>query len=476
MSNNPLTENLKSFGVKQLVAFADSNPDKHIPMILDWAEKFDKKKVATNAISAVRVAMNDKESNWYKLATSIYTEIDANVRKTFIENFVANLVIKGNQRQLEAKNKYKCNIPWAILMDPTSACNLHCIGCWAADYGKKLFMRYETLDSIIQQGKKLGTFAYLYSGGEPLLRKDDLIRLCKKHSDCVFLAFTNGTLVDESFADDLLEVKNLVLAISVEGFEAETDFRRGKGTYRKVINAMDILRKKKLPFGVSCCYTSKNTSVIGSEAFFDEMINRGAKFAWFFTYVPVGVDASPELMVNPEQREFMYHQLRKFRHTKSLFTMDFWNDGEYVQGCIAGGKSYLHINANGNIEPCAFIHYADSNIYEQTLLEAYKAPLFMQYRQNQPFNQNHLRPCPLLDNPERLAEMVKVSGAKSTEMLHPEDVDKLCAKCKSASKNWAITAERLWTESGHGEISSLQGNSVKEDSNQNIRNKTSSHI
>jgi len=284
-----------------------------------------------------------------------------------------------------------------------------------------------------------------------LVRKDDIIRLCEKHNDCEFLAFTNATLIDESFADEMLRVKNFVPAISVEGFEEETDFRRGKGTYAAIVKAMEILKRKKLPFGISCCYTSMNTEAIGSEKYFDDMITKGAKFAWFFTYMPVGVDASPELMATAEQREFMYHQIRRFRDSKPIFTMDFWNDAEYVKGCIAGGRSYLHINANGDIEPCAFIHYSDSNIHDTTLLEAFKNPLFMQYKENQPFNSNFLRPCPLLDNPEKLESMIVTSGAKSTEILHPEDVNHLCGKCKNASEKWAETAERLWNNSSKTE-------------------------
>lgn len=160
--------------------------------------------------------------------------------------------------------------------------------------------------------------------------------------------------------------------------------------------------------------------------------------------MPVGVDAAPELMATAEQREFMFHQVRKFRDSKAIFTLDFWNDGEYVNGCIAGGRNYLHINANGDIEPCAFIHYSDSNIHEHSLIEAFKNPLFMQYKENQPFNTNHLRPCPLLDNPEKLEKMLLVSGAKSTEMLHTENVQHLCGKCKTASEKWAAKAEQLW--------------------------------
>jgi len=244
-------------------------------------------------------------------------------------------------------------------------------------------------------------------------------------------------------------VKNFAPAISIEGFQGATDSRRGDGTFQAVIRAMEILKRKKLVFGASLCYTRNNTEVIGSEEFIDYLIDQGAKFAWFFTYMPVGEDAVPDLMVTAGQREFMYHQIRQFRSTKPLFTLDFWNDGEYVQGCIAGGRRYLHINAQGDIEPCAFIHYSDSNIHEKTLLEALQSPLFMQYHDNQPFNENHLRPCPLLDNPGRLTAMVEASGADSTDLINPENVHALNDKCVDTAEKWAVTADRLWSET-HG--------------------------
>ncbi|RBP38952.1 radical SAM protein [Garciella nitratireducens] len=446
MGNNHITEELERHGFIRMIDYLDSDPDKNIPKIIKWIEKLDKEGVTSRQLKVVKDIIEDKENNWYQLIKSLYTDIEDEVRKTLFINFIVNASILGMKRQKKAREKYQCNIPWAILMDPTSACNLHCTGCWASDYGDKLSMSYETLDGIIEQGKELGIYMYLYSGGEPLVRKKDIIRLCEKHYDCVFLGFTNATLIDEEFAEEMLRVKNFVPAISVEGFEEETDFRRGKGTYRSIVNAMELLKDKKLPFGISCCYTSKNTHVIGSEEYFDDVIQKGAKFAWFFTYMPVGVDAVPELMVSPEQRAYMYRQIRKFRKTKPIFTLDFWNDGEYVQGCIAGGRRYLHINANGDIEPCAFIHYSDSNIYQYSLLEAFQRPLFMQYKKNQPFNQNHLRPCPLLDNPERLAQMVDESNAKSTDLKKLEEVHDLIQKCEEIAQRWAVTADKIWEE------------------------------
>ncbi len=242
----------------------------------------------------------------------------------------------------------------------------------------------------------------------------------------------------------MLRVKNLVPAISIEGFEEATDYRRGQGTYKKVLEAMKRLKERKLLFGISCCYTSKNTEVIGSEEYFDSMIEMGAKFAWLFTYMPIGADAVPELLATADQRKFMYDKIREFRKTKPLFTMDFWNDGDAVGGCIAGGRGYMHINANGDIEPCAFVHYSDSNIKEKTLLEAYQSPLFMAYRVNQPFNENMLRPCPVLDNPGRLTEMVNTSGAHSTDLMKPEEACDYCNKCVHTAEEWAPVADEIW--------------------------------
>ncbi|SHH99433.1 Radical SAM superfamily enzyme, MoaA/NifB/PqqE/SkfB family [Sporobacter termitidis DSM 10068] len=434
-------------GMKLAYGYLNSNPEKNIPRLMNLVDRMDRKNTMEKQRKTCRAAIEDKNNNWYKLILSMWPDVAPGVRRAFFNNFILNENFIGFPLQAASREKYGCNIPWAILMDPTSACNLKCTGCWAAEYGNKLSMSYETLDDIIRQGKKLGVYLFIYSGGEPLVRKADIIRLCEKHSDCQFLAFTNGTLIDEAFTDEMLRVKNFIPAISIEGFEEATDFRRGEGTYQAVVRAMTLLKRKKLIFGASLCYTRYNTEVIGSEEFFDFLVDQGAKFAWFFTYMPVGAHAVPDLMVTPEQREFMYRQIRHFRQTKPLFTMDFWNDGEYTQGCIAGGRRYLHINAAGDIEPCAFIHYADSSIYKKTLLEALKSPLFMQYHKNQPFNGNHLRPCPLLDNPTRLIEMVEAAGAASTDFSAPEDVRRLGGKCMSAAEKWAVTADRLWGES-----------------------------
>ena len=438
-----LVHSLEQFGLDRAIDMAYKDPDKNLMKIMDWADKFAGDDFV-GARRAIRKELEDKNSPYQKYITHIINDINPDVAKTLLGNFFLNACLAGWKREDELRNKLDCNIPWAILLDPTSACNLHCTGCWAAEYGNKLNLSFEEIDSIITQGKQLGIYMYIYTGGEPLVRKKDLIALCEKHSDCQFLSFTNATLIDEEFADEMLRVKNFIPAISIEGFEEATDDRRGQGTYQKVIQAMAILKKKHLPFGLSCCYTSQNLDSISSYDFIDQMVEWGAKFVWYFHYMPVGNDAVSALLPNPEQREFMYHRIRDIRATKPIFAMDFQNDGEYVGGCIAGGRRYLHINANGDCDPCVFIHYSDSNIREKTLLECLQSPIFMAYHDGQPFNENHLRPCPMLENPELLRKMVEETGAHSTDLQSPESVDHLCDKCVSYAKNWTPTADRLW--------------------------------
>ena len=419
------------------------DPENNLPQLMDWADKFAKGQFPGQR-AAIRKAIEDPENAYYPYVRHIIRDVDPEVMKTAAVNFFINANLVAGPIQEELRAKYNCNIPWAILLDPTSACNLHCVGCWAADYGNKLNLTFEELDDIVSQGKEMGVYFYLFSGGEPLVRKKDIIRLCEKHNDCMFTAFTNGTLIDEEFADEMLRVKNFAPAISLEGFGEATDSRRGTGVYEKVLQAMRILHDRKLIYGISCCYTSANYEAITSEEYWDMIIENGAYFVWYFHYMPVGVDASQELLLSPEQREFVYHRIREYRSRKPLFAIDFQNDGEFVNGCVAGGRRYLHINANGDAEPCAFIHYADSNIREKSLLDIMRSPLFMAYHDGQPFNENMMQPCPMLENPEKLREMVEKSGAKSTDMQSPETADHLCSKCDSYAACWKPKADELW--------------------------------
>ena len=407
------------------------------------------------AYENLQYIIDHPDSKWGRYVERIIRDTDPKVLKAFLMNVFFESGLTGYKQSKINKEKYGINMPWLILIDPTTACNMHCTGCWAAEYGNQLNLSFEELDSVVTQGEELGIRAYLFTGGEPLIRKKDIFRLCEKHPHVAFHAFTNGTLVDDEFCKECLRVGNFFVSVSIEGFEESNDGRRGEGHFKKALAAMDLMHSYKLPFGVSICYTSKNYLTVTSDEFLDMLVEKGCIFAWYFHYMPVGMNASTELLLSPEQREYMFHKIREIRDMeggKELFAIDFQNDGEFVNGCVAGGEKYCHINANGDVEPCVFIHYSSANIKEKSLLECLQQPLFKAYRDGQPFNDNLLRPCPMLENPEKLLEIIKATGAKSTDLEAYESAEHLCAKCKEYAENWKPMAEKLWEEEGHAAI------------------------
>lgn len=438
-----INNKVKTYGVEKTLKYVHKNPEKNLKNAINLAKKISPNDYRSQ-IETIDKVISDPDDVFHKYILNMLNTIDPDVFDKTVINFLLNSVLFSEDLKKESREKYNCNIPWTILLDPTTACNLKCKGCWAAEYGNSLNLSYEQIDNIISQGKELGIYFYIFTGGEPFVRKKDILKICEKHNDCEFLIFTNSTLIDEEFIDEMLRLKNIVPAISVEGSEFTTDARRGDGIYNKVIKSMKLLKDNKLPFGISCCYASQNYKSIISEEFVDQMIENGALFAWYFHFMPVGKGTGKELLPKPDQRKHIYHQLRKFRKTKPLFFLDFQNDAEYIGGCIAGGRNYLHINANGDLEPCVFIHYSDSNIKEKTLVESLQSPLFMAYHDGQPFNENMLRPCPMLENPNLLRDMVKKSQAKSTDILEKENVDDLCDKCEDYAEDWKPVAEELW--------------------------------
>lgn len=418
--------------------------------LIDLGEPLLKDRYPAEVFDAARNFVRDPNGKWMQFAYRAINEIDPNVLKMNVLNLVFEGMLSGYNQVCELREKYDCNMPWILLFDPTSACNLHCKGCWAAEYGNRLNLSYEDMDRIVTEGEELGIHWYMMTGGEPMCRKDDILKLAEKHQTSVFHLFTNGTLIDDEFCEAVKKVGNMAFFLSVEGIEDATDDRRGEGVFNKVMHAMDLMKQHGLLFGTSICYTSANYKAVTDDAFMDMLIDHGVRFNWYFHYMPIGAGASVNLMLNHEQREYMYRRVREIRGLtggKPIFCIDFQNDGEYVEGCIAGGRQYAHINPNGDVEPCVFIHYSGANIHEKSLLECLQQPLFKEYHKAQPFNKNHLRPCPMLENPEFLAGMVERSGARSTDLEKPESTSDVYRRCKPYADQWTPTADKLWQES-----------------------------
>ena len=379
--------------------------------LVDEAERFWGKKAADpEKLEAVRRAFKDPDNRWVNFINRVVDETDPHIAKMTMLNLGYEAFFRGTKTIRKNREKYGCNIPWLILFDPTSACNMHCKGCWSGTYGPKNNLSFADMDKIVTQGKELGVYLYMMTGGEPLVRKADILKLAEKHNDVQFGIYSNSTLVDDDFCKEVVRLGNITFMLSIEGTPETNDARRGIGHYDAVMNAMSLFKKYGILFGTSICYTRNNIEAVTNPEFIKYIAEKGARFGFFFHYMPVGNNAVPELMPTVEQRKLMIERIRWIRSNEcdtGFFPMDFQNDGEAVGGCIAGGRNYFHINSSGDAEPCVFIHFSNTNIHDNSILEMLKSPLFMEYHKGQPFNKNHLRPCPMLENPKLLREMVE---------------------------------------------------------------------
>ena len=420
--------------------------------LVDWTESFYGNSISKEQYDNLRNMIQDKDNRWMRFVNMVLDETDPHVAKTAILNLGYEAAFRGTKMIRKNREKYNCNIPWLILFDPTSACNMHCAGCWSGTYGHKHNLSFEDMDKIITEGKELGVYLYMMTGGEPLVRKKDILRLAEKHNDVELSIYTNSTLIDEAFCKEVVRLGNITFQLSIEGTPETNDERRGDGHYEAVMKAMDLLKQHGILFGTSICYTRHNIEAVTSDEFLQMLADKGARFGFYFHYMPVGNNAVPELMPTMEQRKYMIDRIRYIRSDKCnipFYPMDFQNDGEFVGGCIAGGRNYFHINSAGDAEPCVFIHYSDSNIHDKSILEILQSPLFTEYRKGQPFNKNHLRPCPMLENPELLQELVHRTNAVSTDLESPETVEHLCGKCTQYAADWAVEAEEIWNQAEH---------------------------
>ena len=208
-----LQRKMAAVTLDRLLKYINKDPQKNILRLLGSTRRLLGGIFPEKNLKAMEDVIREGKGPYYQYALNILHDTDHDYLKKFLLGAGVGAGIQGTKQVRANREKYHCNIPFLILLDPTSACNCHCKGCWAAEYGHKNSLTLDELRSVVSQGKALGTHVYMFTGGEPLLRKNDLITLCEENPDCAFLAYTNATLIDEAFCDELLRVGNMTLAI-----------------------------------------------------------------------------------------------------------------------------------------------------------------------------------------------------------------------------------------------------------------------
>lgn len=347
--------------------------------------------------------MTDAVERVVKQAMS-FSEGNAAERK-----FLGGFYLSQAKAVLKRKSS-KINIPTFLIASIATRCNLRCKGCYARanalcdDEKEHEMLSCTRWDEIFSEAASLGVPFILLAGGEPLTRFD-VLEKAAAHKNIIFPVFTNGTLFGPVYTDFFDKHRNLIPVFSIEGGEEATDSRRGKGVYVKLTEAMAGMGKRGVLYGASITVTTENLDAVTDNSYIEKLHMAGCKLVIFVEYVPV--DAGTESLAPTDAERVILAEREKMLREKypGMLFLAFPGDEPQLGGCLAAGRGFFHINANGNAEPCPFSPYSDMSLKDSSLYEALSSPLFRKIAENGLLQNGHDGGCVLFENRKEVIKM-----------------------------------------------------------------------
>ena len=296
------------------------------------------------------------------------------------------------QRQIDG------SIPSVLAISPTMRCNYNCKGCYSRGRPTDDELSTGELDVLFSEAEELGIHSIVLTGGEPFLRGDTL-DLIARHLRLLFFIITNGSLMTSDIARGIARSGNAIPLVSIEGFVGDTDDRRRPGAHETALRAFDHLRKAQALFGFVATNTAANTAQLATEAFIDQMVAIGCAVGFFTEYVPCGPNPNPDWVLDEAARAYFRRRILEFRRSKPIVLSHFPDD-EYGKEnrCSAAGRISLHINSQGDIEPCTFVSIARENIHNGGLIAACQSPFLRAIREQPKLLQRQRYACSLFEH------------------------------------------------------------------------------
>jgi len=274
------------------------------------------------------------------------------------------------------------HVPPILIFSVTSRCNLHCNGCYHQTLRQTsgVDISEERLKRAIGEAKELGISFIVLGGGEPLMRPS-ILEVPSDYPDIMFLLFTNGLLIDDVILKKMKEERNVVPLISLEGYQTDTDERRGKGVYEMLQRTISTLKGNDLFWGTSLTMTKNNFDEVTDESFVKKLVDAGCKLFMLVEYTPVKA-GTENWVLTEKQKSELIRRRNLFRAKFRALFIALPLDEEEIGGCLSAGRGFVHISAEGNVEPCPFVPYSDINIRNVSLKEALQSKMLRKIREN----------------------------------------------------------------------------------------------
>lgn len=301
-------------------------------------------------------------------------------------------------------------IPPFLIASITTNCNLFCTGCYArannacSDDACSSPLDAQRWGELFIEARSMGVSFILLAGGEPLLRKDVLDKAAKVR-EILFPIFTNGTLIGADYLSLFDKNRNLMPILSMEGGKETTDARRGAGVYDALVEVMAALKRKSILFGVSVTVTKNNLDEITDELFIHTIQESGCSAVFYIEYVPAD-RLSYSVAPTEIERIKLDNKIKDLKTQHPMLFISFPGDEKDTGGCLAAGRGFFHINADGKAEPCPFSPFSDSNVKDHSLMEALNSHFFAKLRSGDFLLGEHTGGCHLFEKRVEVEKML----------------------------------------------------------------------
>ena len=332
--------------------------------------------------------MNENHENNLKLNDAIHVFFKDALKVVAKNPSMAKFVfqtIRNQQKAAQTRLEWEkegLQVPPYMVISITNRCNLRCKGCYCQAQHRPVEKELapDRLRTLIGEASTLGVSVIFLAGGEPLMRSD-ILEIAGSYPEVIFPLFTNGLLITDETVSRLRELPNVIPVVSMEGKEAQTDERRGAGVYARLRSTLEKMKKAGLFSGLSFTVTKENFATLTDAAYIKSLMSTGSRLFFFVEYIPVK-EETEELVITAEQRQTLVAILNDFRAKFSGLFVAFPGDEEEFGGCLSAGRGFIHISAEGDLEPCPFAPYSDTNVREGSLKEALRSDFLHKIRQN----------------------------------------------------------------------------------------------
>ena len=323
---------------------------------------------------------------------------DPSLLRTAAHHLSCQNIASARRREFEQQG---IQVPAVMMLSLTSRCNLTCAGCYmqAQHRKKEPEMTGDQLKSLVSQCSDLGISILVLAGGEPLVRKDDILTIAREFPDIIIAVYTNGLLIDEELVSSLRNLKNVVPIISVEGQKEQTDSRRSEGVFDATMQAFSLLKKSRIFFGSSVTVTRFNYPEVTSPAFITGMIGQGCRIFSYVEYVPIE-EGTEDLVPSDRQRAELNQLMNEFSGRYPALFIAFPGDEKLYGGCLSAGRGFLHISPSGDLEPCPAAPFSDMNITRVPLKDALQSGFLSRIRDHHEMLSESEGGCALWNNRE----------------------------------------------------------------------------